>query len=301
MSITVGGQTYRTLDDRLYVNGKRVLEATCNGAKVYPEDDFRREYVMKWSDSLSIDLKLIDDLLGRPAYPMTFYVSYAISVSFDSSSDIAVSGYNSDHFGFRVGHYKNHLNKVIEDGSAAFNVAMRTRWVIDGDIPGPYIEDELRNNTAIYLSICDTGTHDNERPLRAEQAIRLNDMTRVYTGNFTSIRCPSREAIGVYGGLYPGYSDSAYQTVCNAFGVRIDFPGIFVNFYRGENGHTYSPNRDWSIVTRKSFPSFNDIYKNFRIGRHYDPFSESYATDYAVTDENPPAEKFFATASDISD
>ncbi len=37
MSITIGGRTYTTLNDKLNVNGKRIVRAEVNGSKVYPE------------------------------------------------------------------------------------------------------------------------------------------------------------------------------------------------------------------------------------------------------------------------
>lgn len=45
MAITVGGVTYRTLDDVLYLNGKRVTEAHVDGVLVYPDDE-QSQYFM---------------------------------------------------------------------------------------------------------------------------------------------------------------------------------------------------------------------------------------------------------------
>jgi len=55
--ILVNGSEYRTLQQKLYANGKQVLQAYCNGDLVYPE----REDTEPWQEKPGYRMMWMED------------------------------------------------------------------------------------------------------------------------------------------------------------------------------------------------------------------------------------------------
>lgn len=79
MAITMNGQTFRTLDDELYLNGKRIVAAHAGGTLVYPDAG---EHASKISGSFSYDSSHVHNGDASKSAVLQSSVSNSLSISY---------------------------------------------------------------------------------------------------------------------------------------------------------------------------------------------------------------------------
>lgn len=79
MAITMNGQTFRTLDDELYLNGKRIVAAHADGTLVYPDAG---EHASKISGSFSYDSFHVHNGDASKSAVLQSSVSNSLSISY---------------------------------------------------------------------------------------------------------------------------------------------------------------------------------------------------------------------------